>query len=260
MSLGVPGSAPNPHRVWLTPTPPAATMARAMSTESHPSSPGLPRPQTARELKDVIAAQRAGTPFLLYRDGDGVQHLHVLDAEATVTIGRGDAVDVSLPWDPSVSSVHAEATRLGVHWLVADEGISRNGTFVNSERVNGRHRLRDGDVVRVGETAIGYHEGVSDQPVAATIVLSDGGVGPITDAQRRVVVALCRPYRERERFATPATNAEIAGELFLSVEAVKTHLRELYKRFGLEDLPQNQKRTRLAERALELGLAAPREP
>jgi FHA domain/Bacterial regulatory proteins, luxR family len=218
----------------------------------------LPRPQTARELKDVIEAQRAGTPFLLYRDDEGVQHLHVLDeAPGTVTIGRGDAVDVRLAWDPSVSSVHAEATRLGAHWLVGDEGISRNGTFVNNERVNGRHRLRDGDVLRVGETALAYHEGAGEHAVGATLALTDGGVGPITDAQRRVVVALCRPYRERERFATPATNADIAAELFLSVEAVKTHLRELYKRFGLEDLPQNQKRTRLAERALELGLATP---
>jgi pSer/pThr/pTyr-binding forkhead associated (FHA) protein len=233
-------------------------MGARVSPDGPQSTPGLPRPATARELKAVIEAQRTGEPFLLFRDAEGAQHLHVLsDDTGTVTIGRGDAVDVSLAWDPSVSSVHAEATRLGAHWLVADEGISRNGTFVNNERVNGRHRLRDGDVVRVGQTAIAYHEGVGEQAVGATVALSDGGVGPITDAQRRVVVALCRPYRERERFATPATNAEIADELFLSVEAVKTHLRELYKRFGLEDLPQNQKRTRLAERALELGLAAP---
>jgi hypothetical protein len=35
---------------------------------------------------------------------------------------------------------------------------------------------------------------------------------------------------------------------------VKTHLRVLFHKFGIEDLPQNQKRARLAEIALELGL------
>jgi len=38
------------------------------------------------------------------------------------------------------------------------------------------------------------------------------------------------------------------------VDAVKTHLRVLFHKFGIENLPQNQKRARLAEIALELGL------
>jgi hypothetical protein len=40
---------------------------------------------------------------------------------------------------------------------------------------------------------------------------------------------------------------------------VKTHLRLLYQRFGIDHLPQNQKRVRLAERALALGMATPRD-
>ena len=163
---------------------------------------------------------------------------------------------MSLAWDPSVSSVHAEMTQLGAHWVLVDEGISRNGTFVNNERVSGRQRLRHGDVVRIGETSIAYHE-ATPEPVLQTVALDDGLIAAVTDAQRRVLVALCAPYREGDRFAAPAGNQQIADELFLSVEAVKTHLRELYRRFGLEDLPQNQKRARLVERALMLGLAAP---
>ena len=38
----------------------------------------LPRPESGRELKDVLDAERAGHPFLLYRDGDGDQRLVVL--------------------------------------------------------------------------------------------------------------------------------------------------------------------------------------
>jgi predicted ArsR family transcriptional regulator len=76
----------------------------------------------------------------------------------------------------------------------------------------------------------------------------------LTDAQRSVLVALCRPYQDARPYASPASNQQIAGELFLSLDAVKTHLRVLFHKFGIENLPQNQKRARLAEMALELGL------
>jgi DNA-binding NarL/FixJ family response regulator len=74
----------------------------------------------------------------------------------------------------------------------------------------------------------------------------------LTDVQRSVVVALCRPYREGRLYA--ASNKEIADELSLSLDAVKTHLRILFQKFGIDDLPQNQKRARLVELARELGL------
>ena len=68
-----------------------------------------------------------------------------------------------------------------------------------------------------------------------------------------MLIALCRPVNE-SAFATPATNQEIAEEIFLSVDAVKAQLRVLFDRFGLEDLPQNQKRARLAASTLVGGL------
>ena len=57
---------------------------------------------------------------------------------------------------------------------------------------------------------------------------------------------------------TPASNKEIADELHLGVDAVKGHLRVLYQRFGLDELPQQAKRVRLAEYALQAGLVHPR--
>jgi len=76
----------------------------------------------------------------------------------------------------------------------------------------------------------------------------------ITAAQRRVLLALCRPYRDLASFATPASNQQIADEIFLSVDTVKMHLRTLFIRFELGDLPQNEKRARLAQYVLENGL------
>ena len=40
----------------------------------------------------------------------------------------------------------------------------------------------------------------------------------------------------------------------LSLPAVKSHLRVLFERFGIEKLPQNEKRVRLAEQALAGGV------
>ena len=73
-----------------------------------------------------------------------------------------------------------------------------------------------------------------------------------------MLVALARPYKHDE-FAVPATNQEIAGELHLSVDAVKSHLRSLFQRFGIEHLPQNQKRSRLVAEALQSGVLSTRD-
>lgn len=75
----------------------------------------------------------------------------------------------------------------------------------------------------------------------------------LTDTQLGILAALCRPVSAGNHFAPPATNQEIADEVFLSVDAVKAHLRTLYRKFGIEDLPHNQKRARLAELVVEGG-------
>jgi hypothetical protein len=86
------------------------------------------------------------------------------------------------------------------------------------------------------------------------ILGDDVSIPTLSPAQHRVLVALCRPYKHGSSFARPASNKEIAAELVLSVEAVKTHLRALFAKFSLDDLPQNEKRMRLAEQAFVQGL------
>jgi DNA-binding NarL/FixJ family response regulator len=72
--------------------------------------------------------------------------------------------------------------------------------------------------------------------------------------QMAVLASLCRPFQVSGPFAAPAANAVIAEELHISVQTVKSHLRSLFQVFGLQDLPQNQKRARLAETAVRHGL------
>jgi hypothetical protein len=224
-----------------------------------PRSPLEPHVATPRELRSRIEAERRGSPFLVYRDGDGGQALVALDELDRLTIGRRPGNEIALEWDSEVSRVHAALERVGTDWVVADDGLSRNGTWVNGERVTGRRRLRDGDVIAVGTTALAFVSPgeAGSQPTATA-------AGPhvsaaISPAQRRVLVALCRPFRDGSAFATPATNQQIADELFLSIDAVKTHLRILFGKFGIEQVPQNQKRVQLVELTLRSGLVTERE-
>ena len=217
------------------------------------ASPLAPHAASATELKEQIDAARGGTPFLVYRLGDGPQQLvHLGDVER-VTIGRDPSTDVSLAEDRQVSRVHAELERVGSKWVVVDDGLSRNGTWVNGERVVGRRRLRDRDEIRIGETAIGYCD-PGGRSGATTLVPDElPAIPKLSDAQLRVLVALCKPFKDGGAYATPPTNQQIADELYLSLDAVKTHLRVLFQKFDLGDVPQNQKRLRLVERALQIG-------
>ena len=58
-----------------------------------------------------------------------------------LTIGRGSSCDVRLPWDERVSCVHAQLDRVGQLWTLVDDGLSRNGTFLNGERLSCWRRL-----------------------------------------------------------------------------------------------------------------------
>ena len=52
-----------------------------------------------------------------------------------------------------MSRLHAWIDVDGAECFVADAG-SRTGTFVNDQRIEGRHGLRDGDVIRVGSARL----------------------------------------------------------------------------------------------------------
>ena len=213
------------------------------------------------ELKAQLEAESAGHPFLVYRDDHGSQRLLTLDdARPSLTVGREAGLSVPLGWDGEVSRVHAELRLVGDHWLVEDDGLSRNGTFVNGERVSGRRRLHDGDVMRFGGTSVVFRQPLAAAAGGSTMIsVAPVSRSDVSEAQRRVLIALCRPFAAAPAFTLPPGNQEIADELFLSVEAVKTHLRALYAKFGLEDVPQQHKRTRLVMLALLTGVVSRRE-
>ncbi len=141
---------------------------------------------------------------------------------------------------------------VGDEWAIFDDGLSTNGTFVNTEPIRGRHRLKPGDNIRVGGTSLLFNG--AGAPPASTTLSPRGAhlLELVTPAQRRVLAALARSSERAGGW--PAGPQELADELHLSVDTVKTHLRELYDRCGLKDVPRSEKRTRLADLACSWGL------
>ena len=214
-------------------------------------------PRSGGEVRERLLAERTGRPFLVYQDAAGAQRVLVLaDGGRPLTVGRNEQADVAIVWDGEVSRLHAQFECAAGEWVVGDDGLSSNGTFVNGQRIAGRRRLVDGDVIRVGGTVILFR-GPARGPEPTLRAGSSVTVDQLSDTQQKVLAALCRPYRGGGHLATPASNQAIADELFLSLDAVKSNLRSMYQLFGVAGLPQNQKRAQLAERAIAWGLVRP---
>jgi Inner membrane component of T3SS, cytoplasmic domain len=207
---------------------------------------------TPTELQARLAAERAASPFIELRDGDGVQQLMPLPAGG-LTIGRTPQSGLALTWDAQVSRSHATLEAIDGVWTVLDDGRSTNGTFVNEERVQGRRTLNHLDVIRVGATRLRFHDATGEAALSLTEVSTEALVPPLTAAQRRVLVALCR-YADG-----PATNEEIARELTVSIDTVKTHMRALFDAFQLGAAPPYRKRFELVRMAVGAGLVPPPE-
>lgn len=77
----------------------------------------------------------------------------LLDAEHT--IGRLPANAITIA-DPSVSSNHARILRTDEGFVLEDLQ-SRNGSFVNGEKIEGKRLLADGDLVRLGKVIMTFN-------------------------------------------------------------------------------------------------------
>jgi hypothetical protein len=209
------------------------------------------------QLGRLLEAERARVPFVAYKDGGDDLRVQALAEPERITIGRGAHNGIVIDWDPEVSRTHAQLERVGGDWTIVDDGLSRNGSFVSGERLTGRRRLVDGDVVRVGRTSLLFR--TPGPPMETTHLADRASAARLSDAQLRVLVALCRPLVTPGGPAVPATNRQIADELHLSLDGVKTHVRALFAKLSVDDLPQYQKRTELARRAIAVGLVGPRD-
>jgi hypothetical protein len=206
------------------------------------------RPSGIEEFRAVRDAEAEGLPHLLLRSGDGALVVRVLDPGGPVLVGRSETCAVPLPWDGRVSRGHARLVEIASAWTIADEG-SRNGTYVNGERISRRVRLGDRDVIGVGDVEILFRspgagsagptvDSGDDRAVQAVL-------GALTARERAIMAALCAPLGPLGD-GEPATGTEIAASLGTDLANIKAALTVLYRKFGLAALPAGEKRQRLA--------------
>jgi hypothetical protein len=207
------------------------------------------------DLEARRSAERRGMPFLVYRDDKGTQHIFELDESiGSLTVGRRFEANLSLPWDPEVSRLHAELQFKAGEWTLCDDGFSQNGTYVNGLRIHGRRRLTDGDLLRIGQTSIAFCD-PSQTGLGVTLAPGELGIAPkFSEQQQRILRALCRPLMGDGEGINPSTDAAIAAETGISEEVVTTELDHLGRAFGLQDMPAPDRRAEIALLALRSGL------
>jgi hypothetical protein len=205
---------------------------------------------------DATAASAEIAATLTYRQPDGHWRVVALPESGRLTLGRRDEADISLPWDPEVSRLHAELSLHAGEWTVSDDGWSQNGTYVNGLRLGARRRLADGDLIMVGRTVLTFRGGGRSGP-GPTMLPGELGAAPsFSEQQQRILQALCAPLLADGEGVIPASDAEVAVVTGIPMEQVEAELEHLAQLFGFEDLPVNVRRAEVALLALRSGLVS----
>ncbi|MDT5149274.1 MAG: hypothetical protein QOI01_1007 [Mycobacterium sp.] len=170
-----------------------------------------------------------------------------------VTIGKAATNLVSLKHDSTVSRLHAVLDNLGFAWSVRDVG-SRNGTYLNGEKISAERVMRSGDELRVGKSRLVFWEvKEGDEATAdATMSAAPTQLPPrLTRRELEVLMVLCRPLVSEDPFPEAISVRQMAQELFVTEAAIKQHLQNLYDKFAIPT--EGERRVRLANEAIRRG-------
>jgi hypothetical protein len=109
-------------------------------------------PSPPKDLKRTMVAGGIAAPTLQVTAGTFAQNF-TLD-RPLLTVGRAAGNDIVIP-EATVSGKHASITQEGGQFYLTDTG-STNGTFINNLRIQGKHALKPGDVIRMGAAQVKF--------------------------------------------------------------------------------------------------------
>lgn len=163
---------------------------------------------------------------------------------AVSVVGRGDDVHLQLD-HPSVSRRHAQL-RLG-DALIVEDLESRNGTFVNGQRIAAPVTLQLGDDLAFGAYELRVaafsetlrSEGYATQPIVKH--LEESALGNLSPRERELLPLLARGLSQRE----------LAAQLGVTVKTIETYRTRIGHKLGLTS------RAGLVRFALDNGLLLP---
>jgi len=173
-------------------------------------------------------------PHVVVRSPSGATQDVPLDGDRVV-FGRSTEAQVSFPEDFSLSRRHLQLEPEAGGWAVEDLG-SKNGTWVNGQRLAGRKRLQAGDRIEAGRLVLTFDPPNSDP--GDIVFFADAPVAP----QRTVVARLEGVLGDVESLSRKPTNSgarKPEGEIPLASTAVRALVqagRELSGRRPLHEL------------------------
>jgi pSer/pThr/pTyr-binding forkhead associated (FHA) protein len=175
-------------------------------------------------------AEQKATLRILLPTGD------VFDREITQTetqMGKGPRNDIVIA-DPAVSAAHAVIRIEDGEYVVSDIG-SRNGTFVNGERISATHALKHGDVIGMGLSKLTFRLGNHSETGAidVTEIIPVPHALPLTeDSLASVVIAegIAKASDVERLRSGDANNRRLYRALYEDGLASEESLRDLMSR------------------------------
>lgn len=183
-----------------------------------------------------------------------VGHLPVALDGGRFTIGKSSDNDLAVPSDPTLSRYHAVLEPVGETWVIRDLD-SKNGTFVNNERVFNDHVLRNRDELLLGETRLLFRAAAAKDDTTQ----KKKPAPYLTPTEHEVLVLLCKPWKDGNAFTQPARVKDMAEQRFVTQAAIKNTLASLYLKFDIPEDEPDQRRALLANAAWESGVVGPRD-
>lgn len=150
--------------------------------------------------------QSGAFKLILINDQSGAAAREFELVKSEIVIGRDESVELHIA-SPAVSRRHARLMRDGEGYVLEDLGSS-NGTFVNGQRISGRHPLKSGDQVRLGQAITLTYRAPEMSSSAATAVRTPVAV-PSGSAQTMIGE---EPLLSQVDAGPPQLLVTIAGE------------------------------------------------
>ena len=178
----------------------------------------------------------------------------ILLSAPRLVIGRAAQSDVRIN-DLEISRQHAEIAQEGERCWLADLG-SRNGTFVNGERLaNGqRHPLMNGDRVQIGQLVVFRFEDPIATMDARSILIYAGGLA--LDPVRREVYLQNKKVEPRltaQQFRLLLVLAREPGKVFTKEQIIRAVWSDVKEAEGVSDQALDTMISRVRQSLERLG-------
>jgi hypothetical protein len=121
-----------------------------------PTAPTVAMDSEVPDRKSAAADEVSATPCLQILTGPDAGTTCQLVASKYV-LGRHPDCNVAID-SGAASRYHAQIVADGQSWVLEDLR-SRNGTFLNDERISDKHVLTSGDRIRIGDVELEFHHG-----------------------------------------------------------------------------------------------------